>query len=222
MELRPFLFKTPFAYQRKSLLRRWISQTSIRFSSAAFPDLLAAVDLACSRFSQMPNSLNSSVPFSALNCALRVNATREPHFPGRFSGTANMGGITVSSIAGAVSNLYITACNAYGNTKWAVAVPSNSGQSGGHRVAFDVTSNVYVAGWYSGTGLLNNILLTVKSGNNAADLAMAKFNPAGNLQWFNNYGAAGFTSELNIAAGLAVDKENNLLITGKFYGSNVD
>ena len=154
--------------------------------------------------------------------AMRVNAANEPHFTGRFAGTSNMGGTSISSISGATTNMYLVGLNNTGTTKLALCVPSNSGQSGGHRVGFDIAGNVYITGWYSGTGSLNGINMQAKSGSNAADVALCKLSSTGTLQWFNTFGSAGFTGELNISAGLQVDSENNLLITGKFYGQNID
>jgi hypothetical protein len=154
--------------------------------------------------------------------AMRVNAANEPHFTGRFAGTSNMGGTSISSISGATTNMYLVGLNNTGTTKLALCVPSNSGQGGGHRVGFDIAGNVYITGWYSGTGSLNGINMQAKSGSNAADVALCKLSSTGTLQWFNTFGSAGFTGELNISAGLQVDSENNLLITGKFYGENVD
>ena len=154
--------------------------------------------------------------------AMRVNAANEPHFTGRFAGTSNMGGTPISSTSGATTNMYLVGLNNTGTTKLALCVPSNSGQSGGHRVGFDIAGNVYITGWYSGTGSLNGINMQAKSGSNAADVALCKLSSTGTLQWFNTFGSAGFTGELNISAGLQVDSENNLLITGKFYGENVD
>ena len=154
--------------------------------------------------------------------AMRVNAANEPHFTGRFAGTSNMGGTPISSTSGATTNMYLVGLNNIGTTKLALCVPSNSGQSGGHRVGFDIAGNVYITGWYSGTGSLNGINMQAKSGSNAADVALCKLSSTGTLQWFNTFGSAGFTGELNISAGLQVDSENNLLITGKFYGQNID
>jgi hypothetical protein len=154
--------------------------------------------------------------------AMRVNAANEPHFTGRFAGTSNMGGTPISSTSGATTNMYLVGLNNTGTTKLALCVPSNSGQSGGHRVGFDIAGNVYITGWYSGTGSLNGINMQAKSGSNAADVALCKLSSTGTLQLFNTFGSAGFTGELNISAGLQVDSENNLLITGKFYGQNID
>jgi hypothetical protein len=154
--------------------------------------------------------------------AMRVNAANEPHFTGRFAGTSNMGGTPISSTSGATTNMYLVGLNNTGTTKLALCVPSNRGQSGGHRVGFDIAGNVYITGWYSGTGSLNGINMQAKSGSNAADVALCKLSSTGTLQWFNTFGSAGFTGELNISAGLQVDSENNLLITGKFYGQNID
>jgi hypothetical protein len=187
-----------------------------------------STDIILASYSQSNGTPNWSKTFGGVGNdvvspgALRVNAAGEPHFTGRFAGTSNMGGATITSIAGSTTNLYVAAFTNTGTTKWAVSIPGNSGQSGGHRVGFDKVGNVYIAGWYSGSGTINGINLLAKSGANAADIVIAKFNSGGILQWLNSYGAIGFTGELSIAAGLAIDSENNLLITGKFYGNDVD
>ena len=156
--------------------------------------------------------------------ALRVNATGEPHFTGRFAGVSNMGGTTLTSGAGAVTNFYVTALNINGNTKWAMNVSTNAGQSGGHRVAFDATGNVVVTGWYSGTASVNGTPITSKNGSNSADVFLTKLSAAGAVQWLNTFGAVGYNTagDLSISAGLAIDTEGNALITGKFYGADVD
>jgi hypothetical protein len=154
--------------------------------------------------------------------AIRVNAANEPHFTGRFSGTSNMGGTSISSVPGAITNMYLVGLNNSGTTKLALNIPSNSGQSGGHRVGFDTIGNIYLTGWYSGRGTFNGINMQAKSGSNAADVALCKLSATGSLLWFNTFGSAGFTGELSIAAGLFIDAENNVLINGKFYGENVD
>ncbi|MEJ7611274.1 MAG: IPT/TIG domain-containing protein [Ferruginibacter sp.] len=187
-----------------------------------------STDIVLARYSQSTGITTRSKTFGGAGNdvvspgALGVNAAGEPHFTGRFAGTSNMGGSTISSSAGAVTNLYVVACTNTGTTKWAVAIPGNSGQGGGHRIGFDNTGNVFIAGWYSGSGTLNGVTMAAKSGANAADIVMAKLNGTGSLQWLNSYGAVGYTGDLSIAAGLAIDSENNLLITGKFYGNDVD
>ena len=187
-----------------------------------------STDIILASYSQSNGTPNWSKTFGGVGNdvvspgALRVNAAGEPHNTGRFAGPSNMGGATITSIAGSTTNLYVAAFTNTGTTKWAVSIPGNSGQSGGHRVGFDKVGNVYIAGWYSGSGTINGINLLAKSGANAADIVIAKFNSGGILQWLNSYGAIGFTGELSIAAGLAIDSENNLLITGKFYGNDVD
>lgn len=156
--------------------------------------------------------------------ALKINAAGEPHFTGRFAGVSNMGGTTLTSGAGAVTNFYVTALNSNGNTKWAMHIPTNAGQSGGHRVAFDATGNVVVTGWYSGTASINGTTVTSKNGSSSADVFLAKLSAAGIVQWLNTFGAVGYNTagDLSISAGLAIDTEGNAVITGKFYGTDVD
>jgi hypothetical protein len=103
-------------------------------------------------------------------------------------------------------------------------VPSNAGQSGGHRVAFDAAGNVLATGWYAGSANINGNVIVAKTGGNSADVFLAKFSASGVMQWFHSFGSFGYNNpgDLSISAGLSVDGENNAVITGKFYGSDVD
>jgi hypothetical protein len=137
-------------------------------------------DIFIASFSQSDGTSNWAKTFGGAGNdilspgAMRVNAANEPHFTGRFAGTSNMGGTSISSISGATTNMYLVGLNNTGTTKLALCVPSNSGQGGGHRVGFDIAGNVYITGWYSGTGSLNGINMQAKSGSNAADVALCK------------------------------------------------
>jgi hypothetical protein len=91
---------------------------------------------------------------------------------------------------------------------------------GGHRVEFDNSNNVYIAGWMNGTATFGTITRTANS--TTADVFLAKFN--NNLTtcaWALNFGGTGSTAN-NICAGLSVDQENNPIITGQLYGTNAN
>ncbi len=191
---------------------------------------LGNADIFMASFSQASGANNWAKTFGGAGNdilspgAMRVNAANEPHFTGRFAGTCNMGGTSITSTAGAITNLYVTSLTATGNTKWAFSIPANAGQSGGHRVAFDATNNVLITGWFSGTAIINATTITAKNGSSSADVFLAKYAATGTLQWFNTYGSVGYNTagDLSISAGLAIDKEGNAVITGKFYGADVD
>lgn len=156
--------------------------------------------------------------------AMRVNSLGEAHITGRFSGTSNFGGTTLTS--NSAGNTFVLACDVSGNTKWAMVHRSNSGLDGGHRVDFDNQNNVYVAGWFRGTASFDQaetVSLTSKGTGDAGDVFLAKYNSAGQLTWVKGFGATvSGADNLSICAGLGVDSEGNAIITGKFYGSNAD
>ncbi|MGB0522999.1 MAG: hypothetical protein ACPGJS_08570 [Flammeovirgaceae bacterium] len=156
--------------------------------------------------------------------AMRVNGLGEPHLTGRFSGTSNFGGTSLTS--NSAGNTFVLACNTLGNTKWAIVHSSNSGLDGGHRVDFDAQNQVYVAGWFRGAASFDQsgtTVLTSKGTDNASDVFLAKYNASGQLDWAKAFGAVVSGGEnLSICAGLGVDSEGNAIITGKFYGTNAD
>ncbi len=156
--------------------------------------------------------------------AMRVNNNGEPHITGRFSGTADFGGITLSSSSN--GNIFLIAYNNVGNTKWALSLNSSQGLDGGHRVAFDAQKNVYLAGWFRGTTNFNGkgvFNITANGNDDAGDIFLAKYNSNGDYIWVKNIGANISGSEnLSICAGLDVDSQGNSIITGKVYGSNID
>lgn len=156
--------------------------------------------------------------------AMRVNTLGEPHITGRFAGTSNFGGTTLTS--NSAGNTFVLACDASGNTKWAMVHSSNSGLDGGHRVDFDSQNNIYVAGWFRGTASFDQagaISLTSKGTDNAGDVFLAKYSTTGQLSWVKGFGAiVSGADNLSICAGLGVDSEGNAIITGKFYGTNAD
>ena len=155
--------------------------------------------------------------------ALRVNA-RSIVLTGRFAGMMTIGATQLTSQS--TGNVFITAFSPDGPPQWAIALPGTTGISGGHRVGFDQSDNIYVSGWYRGMVNFNpkaSNPLTANGTNDAGDAFLAKYGYDGAFLWAKGFGAATTgTDNLAIAAGLATDKSGNALITGKFYGKSVD
>ncbi len=145
---------------------------------------------------------------------------------GRFSGTADFdpgaGTRNLSTPVG-VNCLWVGSYTGAGAMRWAFHVPTNTGISGGHRVALDPNRNVFVAGWFAGTGDFDpsgaTANLTVHG--TSADVFIAKYDTNGNYLWARGYGSADGTDQ-NLCAGLALDSANNAFITGQIYGTNAD
>ncbi len=152
--------------------------------------------------------------------ALRCDHTGNPCFTGRLSGTntvnfdPNGGTVNVAN-----SSLYLASYDTNGNLRFAQGFSSGAGD-GGHRVAFDDQNNIYMTGWMNGTVIFGpGISRTAFS--TTADVFISKFTNTGTCLWAFNFGGAGST-ENNICAGLAVDQENNPIITGQLYGTGAD
>lgn len=152
--------------------------------------------------------------------ALRCDNNGNPYFTGRLTGTntvnfdPNGGTTTVVSSA-----LYLTSYDVNGNLRFAKGMNSGTGD-GGHRVEFDNSNNVYIAGWMNGTATFGTISRTANSPT--ADNFLAKYtNDLSTCLWALNFGGTGATAN-NIVAGLSIDQESNPIITGQLYGTNAN
>jgi hypothetical protein len=112
------------------------------------------------------------------------------------------------------------------NFRWGFALPSDGALDGGHRVALDSRTSLYVTGWFAGTtdfdggaGVFN---LPSVNANGATDSFPGKYDRNGGFLWAHSFG--GFTTkaaDLSIPAGLKVDAVDTAYITGQYYGTNV-
>jgi hypothetical protein len=152
--------------------------------------------------------------------ALRCDNNGNPYFTGRLSGTnavnfdPNGGTTNISNSA-----LYITSYDRNGNLRFAKGMNSGTGD-GGHRIEFDSSNNVYIAGWMNETATFGTINRTANS--TTADNFLAKYsNDLSTCLWALNFGGMGASAN-NIVAGLSIDKNNNPIITGQLYGTNAN
>jgi hypothetical protein len=152
--------------------------------------------------------------------ALRCDNNGNPYFTGRISGTGSVDFDPTPNIVNvANSALFLTSFDTNGNLRFASGFASGGGD-GGHRIGFDSQNNVYLAGWMNGTATFGNgISVTAKSPT--ADAFLAKFSNSGTCQWAFSFGGEGATAN-NICAGLVVDQQDNVFMTGQLYGTNAD
>lgn len=152
--------------------------------------------------------------------ALRCDNNGNPYFTGRLTGTNTVNfdhnGGTTNVVSSA---LYLTSYDVNGNLRFAKGMNSGTGD-GGHRVEFDNSNNVYIAGWMNGTATFGTISRTANSPT--ADNFLAKYtNDLSTCLWALNFGGTGATAN-NIVAGLSIDQESNPIITGQLYGTNAN
>jgi len=157
--------------------------------------------------------------------AMRVNTQDQTVLTGRIMGSVDFDprdGVTTVSNAGGGGDTFVAMLQS-DQLIWAFNVPSPVGLDGGHRVDFDSAGNVYVAGWFRGSanfapmGGAGNVV--AQSTDNASDIFLAKYGVDGSFQWVQTGGAAvSGAQHLSIVAGLAIDSDDGIWVTGQYFG----
>lgn len=162
---------------------------------------------------------------------MRIGPGGNVYLTGRFRGVMDLnpgaGVFTVTNNSTpSADDIFVELLDGDLNFRWGFALASDGALDGGHRVAFDSRTNLYVAGWFSGTTDFNGgagvFNLTSMNTNGASDCFLAKYDRNGSFLWARGFG--GFTtnaSDLSIPAGLTVDFSDAAYLTGQYYGTNV-
>jgi subtilisin-like proprotein convertase family protein len=154
-----------------------------------------------------------------------VDASGNVYTGGYFQGTASFGsGVTLTSSD--YQDAFVAKLDPSGNTLWARRLGGeNQGNNGNDDVAgltTDPAGNVYLAGWFAGTGHFGSTLLTSKG---TRDAFVARLDPSGNFQWAQRMGGEGGNQ---FALGVTVDGRSAdpstwaVYATGAVAGNNVD
>jgi hypothetical protein len=93
--------------------------------------------------------------------------------------------------------------------------------SGGHRVAFDLNDNIFVAGWVRGSTDFDPEQTAVEVAHGMQDVFLAKYSSEGSYLYSHVFGSDGNT-ETDICAGMDVDSEGSVWLTGQFFGQQAD
>lgn len=162
---------------------------------------------------------------------MRIGPDGNVYLTGRFRGVVDLnpgaGVFTVTNnSAPAADDIFVVSLDGDFNFRWGFALASDGALDGGHRVAFDSRTNLYVTGWFAGTtdfdggeGVFN---LTSMNANGASDCFLAKYDRNGSFLWARVFGGSTTNAaDLSIPAGLTVDAADAAYITGQYYGTNV-
>jgi FlgD Ig-like domain len=143
--------------------------------------------------------------------ALATDGSGNVIISGFYGGSVDFGGGTLTSLAGA--NLFLAKFDASGNYIWSKSFGDTLYSSeDGMWVATDASDNVIVTAEFDGTIDFGGGALTSAG---SLDIAVAKFDAAGNHIWSKNFGDASF----QIPQDVATDGFGNVVITGYFGGS---
>jgi len=128
---------------------------------------------------------------------------------GNFEDSINFGGTTLKSKGS--QDIFLAKFDAAGNHLWS----KSFGDLNYHqitKVAVDAAGNIYFTGGFDGSVNFGDGLL-VSNGEN--DIFLARFDSDGNVQWSKKFG----NLSDQIATGLAIDANSNVLLSGEFYNT---
>lgn len=155
---------------------------------------------------------------SDVTYGLDVDSSGNVYMTGVFAGTANFdtsgSGFSVTSLGG--RDAFVTKLDSNGVMQWTKQIGS-TGNDEGFGIQVGTDDRVYVTGYFTGTATFDPSgaasTLTATGGSNNAFLAV--FDASGNLQAARQLG-----KEANaLGNGIALDSDNNPVITGKFTGN---
>jgi hypothetical protein len=148
---------------------------------------------------------------------LALDASGNIYTTGYFAATVDFdpGAATVNLTAAGAGDIFLSKLDAAGIFVWAKNMGGTSFYPS-HDVAIDLTGNVYITGYFSGTidfdpgaGTAN---LTA-AGNN--DIFIVSFTAAGDLVWAKQQGS----TSADYGYGITTDASQNVYVTGTFNGT---
>ena len=142
--------------------------------------------------------------------ATATDAVGNVYVTGRFNGTTNFGGTTLTSLG---IDIFVAKYNSTGTLQWVKQAGGEGAFNYGYGIAVDGSGNVFVTGYIAAATNFSGTTLT-PVGNN--DLFVAKYNSIGTFQWAIQAGASG---KYCIGRGIAVDAAGNAVVTGEFQGA---
>ncbi len=142
--------------------------------------------------------------------AVALDASGNVVVTGSFTGTVNFGGGSVTGTS-YTNDIFVAKYSSSGAYLWSKTFGS-TGDDSGYGIAIDSGGNVVVAGTFSayvdfGGGYL--------IGYGTRNLFLAKYSPSGAYIWSKTIG----NGSNNMPYGMAVDNNDNILVTGSFNNS---
>jgi len=141
--------------------------------------------------------------------AVAVDSSGNIVLAGWFKGTANFGGGNLNSAGGAT--LVVAKYSNLGVHQWSFGFGS-TGDEQPTCVGVDASGNIYVAGYFTGTGNLGGTNLVCAG---QYDCFLAKYSSTGTHLWSERFGSTGI-DQFN---GLTIDSHGNVVVVGTFAGT---
>lgn len=140
---------------------------------------------------------------------IALDAIGNVYVTGFFTGTATFG--TTSKVSAGGLEVFVTKYSSAGTIQW-VQSAGGTGNDYSNSLAVDDVGSVYLAGAFTGTGAFGT---TTKTSAGNYDLFVARYDPAGTLQWVQTAGG----TNSDEATAIALDSNGNAYVTGSFYAT---
>jgi hypothetical protein len=106
------------------------------------------------------------------------------------------------------SEIFVLKFNNKGALSWAHTAGSGPGGSG-NALTVDIEGNVYVTGYFVGTGVFEDLTL---NNSGYVDIFVARYDPNGELVWVRQIGGRSD----DVATSIAVDEQGSVFLAGAF------
>ena len=138
---------------------------------------------------------------------------------GNFTGTSNFGGATKTSNGG--QDFFVAKFNNNGAYQSYISAGGINGDQC-HRLAVDVSGNIYITGWFrSTTDFGNSKILTALASGGGHDIYFAKYSATGVCQWVHRAGGSvSGADELSLGTTVDFLGSDKIVFGGRFQGSD--
>ncbi|MCX6270628.1 MAG: GEVED domain-containing protein [Bacteroidetes bacterium] len=141
------------------------------------------------------------------------------YLTGTIYGNMNIQGTSISSTGN--NDLFVAKFNMLGTLEWAFAEGGYANQTG-TAIAVDNSGNIYIGGTMDGATVFGDTTLISYQApfTGGIDLFVLKYKPGLELEWARRIGSRdpdSTASNLDYLADLAVDQDQNVIVTGEFY-----
>jgi hypothetical protein len=141
--------------------------------------------------------------------AIAIDASGNMVVVGQFRVAASFSG---TNVLGSGADIFVARYNTDGNPIWVQKAGGNDSIYGDQATAvqLDAAGNAYVTGHFSGTANFGNTNIATSAFN---DVFVAKYATNGQPAWVTRLGGSG----IDVGYALALDRSNNVIVTGFFY-----
>ena len=149
---------------------------------------------------------------SSIGNGIAVDATGNSYVTGYFSGAVTFDAI---SLTGTGRDIFVVKYDPSGNVVWAKSA-DGTGEDQGTSIAVDASGNTYICAFFKGSSIVFGSTTLTNSGAPDPDIAVAKYNSTGTIQWAKK--ALDYSADMPL--GIAADA-SGCYVTGYYAGSSI-